>query len=72
MARANTIQTNFTSGEVSPVLKGRVDIERYFNSAEEIQNFIVRPQGGLTRRSGTKFINEAKNAAKKTIASTKM
>ena len=64
MAQANTIQTNFTSGEVSPLLKGRVDVDRYYNGAQEIQNFVVRPQGGLTRRSGTKFINAAKNAAK--------
>jgi hypothetical protein len=62
MARANTIQTNFTSGEVSPILNGRVDVERYFNGAQEVQNLIVRPQGGLTRRSGLRFINEAKFA----------
>lgn len=65
MAVADTIQTNFTSGEVTPILKGRVDVERYYNGAQELQNFIVRPQGGVSRRSGTRFINEARYAAKK-------
>jgi hypothetical protein len=65
MARANTIQTNFTSGEVTPMLKGRVDVERYYNGAQELQNFIVRPQGGVTRRSGTRFINEVKDQTKR-------
>ena len=53
--RANAIQTNFTSGEVSPQMYGRVDAAKYQNGAAMLRNFIVRPQGGITRRSGTQY-----------------
>ena len=33
MPYASPIQTNFPSGELSPRLRGRVDIDRYFNGA---------------------------------------
>lgn len=61
------IQTNFTSGEVSQLIRGRVDITRYFNGCERLENFIVRPQGGIMRRSGTRFVREVKTSSKLTI-----
>lgn len=67
MSKADTIQTNFTSGEVSPNIRGRPDIARYFNGARRIENFIVIPQGGIFRRSGTRFINETKDSSKASI-----
>lgn len=67
MAKVNTIQTNFTAGEIAPIMKGRVDIARYFNGVARMENFIIRPQGGVTRRSGTRFINEVKDSSKSTI-----
>jgi len=65
MPRANVIQTNFTSGEISPRLYGRVDITKYFNGAQSLKNMIVRPQGGITRRNGTYFLGFANNEANK-------
>ena len=67
MPRADTIQTNFTAGEVSPLIKGRVDITRYHNGVERLENFIVLPQGGIRRRSGTRFANEIKDQTKQSI-----
>lgn len=67
MAKANPVQTNFTSGEVSPDLYGRVDINKYFNGAKTLENIIVRPQGGAFRRSGTLFCKEVKTSANATI-----
>ncbi len=67
MARANTIQTNFTAGEISPRLKGRVDLNKYQNGAQKVLNFIIKPQGGLFARSGTKFIREVKDSTRKGI-----
>lgn len=64
MARANTIQTNFTSGEVSPLMYGRVDVAKYFNGARKLQNMVVRPQGGIVRRSGTRFVSEVRDSTK--------
>lgn len=63
MSRVNPIQTNFSTGEVSPLLRGRVDVNRYFNGVAKLENFTVRPQGGAWRRSGTKFAHEVKNSA---------
>ena len=39
--RANLIKTNFTAGEVSPRLMGRVDIARYANGAKIIENAVL-------------------------------
>lgn len=52
MLRVNPQQTNFTSGEMSPNLLGRSDIDRYFNGAEKLENFRVMNQGGITLRPG--------------------
>lgn len=65
MGRAHTIQTNFTSGELSPLLRGREDVNKYFNGAEKLENFLVKPQGGAWRRSGTQYIAEVRDSSKK-------
>jgi len=58
MARFVQIQTNFTSGELDPLVRSRVDIDSYKNALETARNVICQPQGGVSRRPGTKFINE--------------
>ncbi len=58
--RANIMQTNFTSGEVSPLMYGRVDVNKYANGVKTLKNFIVRPQGGICRRPGTQYIGGTK------------
>lgn len=58
--RANLIKTNFTAGELSPRLMGRVDIARYANGAKVIENGVVVVQGGVVRRPGTRFAAAAK------------
>ena len=58
--RANLIKTNFTAGEISPRLMGRVDIARYANGAKRIENGVVVVQGGVMRRPGTRFAAAAK------------
>lgn len=65
MGRATPIVTNFTGGELSPYLDGRTDLSCYYNSARTCENFICLPQGAAERRGGTRFINEAKFAAKR-------
>ena len=63
--RANLIKTNFTAGEVSPRLMGRVDIARYANGAKIIENAVVVVQGGVVRRPGTRFAAATKHGDKK-------
>jgi hypothetical protein len=48
--------TNFTAGELSPLLYARTDLQKFASGAELIQNFIVMPQGGATRRAGTTYV----------------
>lgn len=66
MSRTTPIQTNFTGGEISPRLYGRVDLQKYATSVERCENFIIFPHGGITKRSGTRFISEVKYSDKKT------
>ena len=62
MAESSPILTNFTSGELSPRLNGRIDMEKYYNGASKLSNFAVLMHGGLQKRSGTKFIREIKTS----------
>ena len=63
MAKASPTFSNFTAGELSPKLDGRTELQKYFNGAKQLQNFLVVPQGGATRRPGTQFIAETKTSA---------
>lgn len=45
--------TNFASGELSPNLNGRVDLQQYYQGASKIENFEIIPTGGIKRRVGT-------------------
>lgn len=65
MARLTINQTNFTAGELSPRMLGRVDIARYQNGAEIIENAWPLVHGGCTRRDGTLFAAPTKFAAKR-------
>jgi len=58
MAKSRFIQNNFVSGELSPLLKGRIDINQYYQAAETADNVVIVPQGGLRRRPGTALIDE--------------
>jgi len=59
MPKVPIIQTNFSGGESSPFLRGRVDIPRYKASCEVLYNMIVLLAGGAARRPGTRFVSNA-------------
>jgi hypothetical protein len=61
MAKVQAIVTNFTGGELSPRLDGRVDITKFKNGLRLCENFVVLPHGGARKRSGTKFVVEQKS-----------
>ena len=63
MARSNAIFTDFSSGELSPFLHGRVDTERYGTGLKTCENFIVKAHGGAQRRAGSRFVAEVKASA---------
>ncbi|GAB2493931.1 phage tail protein [Arenimonas alkanexedens] len=66
MPKVNYPLTNFTGGEVSPKLRGRVDIPPVQNGAETIINGICVAQGGVLRRWGKAFVAEVKDSTKRT------
>ena len=57
MAKSRFVQNNFVSGVLSPLLKGRTDLDQYYNGLETAENMVLMPQGGIRRRPGTEFIN---------------
>jgi len=63
MARFVSIQTNFSTGELDPLLRARVDLTAYANALEEATNVVCQPQGGIRRRPGTKYIASLPNSS---------
>jgi hypothetical protein len=41
-------------------LDGRVDLKDYYNAARTLENWLVLPHGGITRRPGTRFVAAVK------------
>lgn len=62
MARFVTMQTNFTSGELDPLIRARTDLKTYSNALEKATNVVCQPQGGITRRPGTRYISALPNS----------
>ena len=50
------VQTNFTAGELDPLLAMRLDTRHYYNGAERLRNVLIEPQGGARRRPGLEFM----------------
>src|SRR3990170_3195861 len=67
MSKARRILTNFSKGELSPLVEGRPDLAAYFEGGKTIENFYILRQGGLRRRSGTRYVAEVKDSSKDTI-----
>ncbi|WP_368640582.1 hypothetical protein ABRZ04_05215 [Castellaniella ginsengisoli] len=63
MPKVSTIQTNFTAGEISPKVRGRVDVTRYQNGAALLENCLVDIYGGVRRAPGTEFIGPVADMA---------
>lgn len=63
MARFVDFTTNFSTGELDPLLRARVDLQQYGNALSKATNVLIQPQGGLRRRPGTKHILELPNTS---------
>ena len=59
MAKSKFLQSSFVSGELSPLLKGRVDLEQYYQGVATAENVLIVPQGGLKRRAGSEHVTTA-------------
>lgn len=61
----NLYQGSFVTGEITPELYGRVDLQRYQSSAAKLKNFTCHVYGGISRRPGTIYLGDVKYPAKK-------
>ena len=55
--------SSFNSGEWSPYLESRTNLEKYRNSCKVLENFIITPYGPANRRAGTEYLGAAKTSA---------
>jgi len=65
MTRSNPLQAAFNAGELGPRLAARVDFAKYRNAGARVENLTPLPQGGLTRRPGTRFVAAAADHGKR-------
>lgn len=56
---------SFNAGELSELLDGRSDLEKYYSGCRLSENMIPLPYGPSERRPGTYFVAECKNNDKK-------
>lgn len=61
MAKTRFIQSSFVSGELSPLLKGRIDLAQYYQGVQTAKNVVIVPQGGMKRRPGTEYVQTVIN-----------
>jgi len=68
VTRFVSIQTNFSTGEMDPLLRARVDLPAYSNALEEATNVVVQPQGGVRRRPGLRYVIDLPNTGAESAA----
>jgi hypothetical protein len=68
MSRFVSIQTNFSTGELDPLLRARVDLSAYTNALEKATNVVCQPQGGIRRRPGSRYITALANSGAESAA----
>ncbi|WP_226779016.1 hypothetical protein [Oceaniglobus trochenteri] len=61
MVRASPPARSASSGEMSELMFGRPDFERYANGVRRLRGFIPLPEGPTTRCPGTEMIGETRN-----------
>lgn len=64
MARSAPIWNSFNAGELSPLIDGRTDQEKYFAGCKRLRNFIPTVQGPAARRGGTRYLGATRNNAR--------
>ncbi len=57
MSELRCDQANFTKGQLDRRVQARIDYQGYYQSAKLIENCIVIPQGGVSNRWGTTYVD---------------
>jgi len=61
---ARLSQNSFTAGELSPEMYAREDLARRQLGAKLVENFYIRPHGGVSNRAGLRMVAEVKDSTK--------
>ena len=61
MGRASNIQNSFNAGELSALLLGRQDLDKYKAGLYVCLNALCLTQGAWTRRPGLAFLHQTKH-----------
>lgn len=59
-------QLAFTTGEVSPDVSSRFDLEQYKSALLEAENVVIRPYGAVAKRQGRQYVGQVKYSDKPT------
>jgi len=60
LPRVHDLQPSFNAGEFSPRLASRLDFVKYGIGLSISENFVLLPEGGAMRRSGSRFVAAVK------------
>lgn len=61
MSTYSIVKRLFNSGELTPKVYGRSDLDKWEGGVKTMINFVPLPQGGVQRRPGFEYISSAKN-----------
>lgn len=61
MARIAPIWNTFNAGELSSLIDGRTDQEKYFAGCKVLRNFIPTVQGPAARRGGSRYLGHSRD-----------
>jgi len=70
MPKASPLRSSFNAGELSPLMAGRTDVNKYAAGCDTLLNFIPAVQGPAVRRGGTRYVSEVKSSANRTWLAT--
>ena len=59
-------QLAFTTGEISPDVSRRYDLDQFKSALLLAENAVIRPYGAVARRQGSEYIGQVKNKDKST------
>lgn len=59
-------QLAFTTGEISPDVSRRFDLDQFKSALLLAENAVIRPYGAVARRQGSEYIGRVKNKDKST------
>lgn len=66
MPQATPLINSFNAGEQTPRIgMVRTDLNKYYNGCRTLENFLILPEGGVTRRGGFHYVASGKTAGRK-------